>query len=468
VSRTGNNIASVVFVLVLALFVSQPILNASRSGPPADGGAAAATTTTTQPEEPSTTEPATTVPEETTTTTTVPEPEPSESESPDTGVASLVGEYPAECLKKVARPNPGFIAALGQGGVTVASPSGSAVARFKADAPIQWSPSGRFLAAGDGEALSPEGNSVGPLFSSASSKWAWSPRSDCALGIVDGALEYGSPGGESATLVEGEVTSFAFSPDGSFLAYVALEGGTPNVYSADLRVGAVQKYGSPGSAEATIFGWSGKGTLLYGGAAGASVAADGERLIEAQAGGASSGATRKLRATALKSPDSVKACRKRTLLVVGGGRETTNGKRLAYLSKKPHPRVITAGGTAYSSATCSPKLDFIAAVAQADGSDVSTRKLTLLRGDGSVVQQLTADSLSDDYPLWGPSGTGIAFVRIPAGGGTPQVWYLPEGRSAANTGLTLKNRSAPYGYFGWSELLDWSADVPTGMPPQGP
>lgn len=466
-SRTGNNIASLVFVAVLALFVSQPILNASRSGPP-DGGRGnnAAPTTTTQPaEQPTPEEPSTTV---ASTTTTVPEPEPSATASPSENVATFLGDYPKECLAKVARPNPGLVAALGNEGVTVASPGGTTVARFRATAPIQWSPSGRFLSTGDGEVFSPEGNSGGALFSTSSKKWAWSPSADCAVGIVDGGLEYGGPGGDPGKLIEGDVAGFSFSPNGKKLGYVTFSGGRPSVWAANLRTGsAVEVNGRlESAADATVVGWAGNGTMLYGRSDGTGV--DGESLLAAQVEGAARGTVRSLGTTVLKYPGSVKPCRGRTLLVAGGARETTASKRLAYLSKKPNPRFITPEGTAYSSATCSPKLDFIAAIGQADGSDVSARTLTLLHGDGSKVQELTADSFSDDYPLWGPEGTGIIFVRMPQTGGTPQVWYLPEGASARNTGLTLKASNAYYGYFGWSGLLDWSADAPSGMSPVGP
>lgn len=337
------------------------------------------------------------------------------------------------------------------------------MAQLNARGPVGWSASGKFLATGGGKVFDSSGAAKGALFSGAASQWAWSPAGDCALGIVAGKLELGVPGRRGGTLLSATVTGFSISPNGRKVGIAAQDDVSNTFWIADLAGGGLTKVHEVGATVAgTVFGWAPDSKTLYIGSSGTSAGADGYRITSVKVVGG--GVLRhRLGLSALAGPDTFSACRSRLLVVAGGTRDTTTNKRLAYLTaRKAH--YITPQGTTYPSAACSPKLDFIAAVGAPDGSDVSARRLELLRGDGSVAQALTAGSYWDDDPMWGPAGTGIVLVRTPTGGGSPQVWYIREGSSAQPTGLALKAAGDYFGQFGWDALLGWSAVAPTGLP----
>jgi hypothetical protein len=132
-------------------------------------------------------------------------------------------------------------------------------------------------------------------------------------------------------------------------------------------------------------------------------------------------------------------CGDRLLGIVNGGvaQITTRG-----------PEPVTATGAGYGSITCSPDGGFIAAI--------RSGRLELLDAEGNVVRSLVGDSgYRDVYVDWGPRGAGLLLGRVPSGSKTGEIWYLPEGGAARNTGLVFTPGTG---------AIDWSASPPTGLP----
>ena len=138
------------------------------------------------------------------------------------------------------------------------------------------------------------------------------------------------------------------------------------------------------------------------------------------------------------------------------GRATNANKRLAYLTSSG-PSFITPTSAAVVSPSCSPDGGYIAAVASGDGEDISSRRLALLRSDGSFERFLAPEGSGDEYPLWGPRGTGLSFIRIRPSGRMADVWFIAEGASARPTPLAVAVPPEVHGSFDWAQVFTWSA-----------
>jgi hypothetical protein len=75
-----------------------------------------------------------------------------------------------------------------------------------------------------------------------------------------------------------------------------------------------------------------------------------------------------------------------------------------------------------------------------------------------LVREFADDSSIEDFPMWGPSGTGILYAASPQGG-EPLVWFVPEEGQPRQTGLRVARLGDDLGM-----LLDWSATPPIGHP----
>jgi Tol biopolymer transport system component len=134
------------------------------------------------------------------------------------------------------------------------------------------------------------------------------------------------------------------------------------------------------------------------------------------------------------------------------------GKRFSYL---------TGNGSAFKqrieAAVCAG--EFIAAVGSPPDDTTGNQRLFLLDKNGGFVQDLTDGVGYDDFsPLWGPLGTGVAFVRVGTDSGASQVWFIAEGGRAVYAGYDVTPPDTKGNSFGWRSVLDWSADRATGTP----
>lgn len=389
----------------------------------------------------------------------------------------LVAPFPRNCLGREGGVEPANLVAVAAGGrVTVATTAGDRRFSVPAGPPVAWSSGGAFLATGEGVLFDRRGKRMGRLFPGvAVSAWAWAPRAQCAFGIgsPDGRLVLGKPHRGTRTLVGSGVEAFALSPDGRSLAYIRREedpdGPKLGLWVARLdhsRTTELVRF--PSSVVAAEIGpWlpSGRHVLVWT-APGASILADGVTLRAADVEGSRRGGAslRGYRVTALAYPDQVEHCGGSAIAVVGGGRDSTREKVLAFVDRPPRADVLTDDGFAYAAPSCSPDAEFVVAVRAPEEASPDTRRLVLLDGRGTLVRELTTgEGLADESPEWGPRGTGVLFVRRPTDGGEAQVWFIAEGSAARDTGLRLEVPRPFYGSYGWRPLLDWSATAPVGL-----
>jgi WD40 repeat protein len=356
-----------------------------------------------------------------------PTPEAEPSATPQAPLTELVDLYPRHCLHPApAVDGGGAVAALSGDRAEISDLDGRAIDHLQAEGPIQWSPSGRYLASGGESVHDFQGDFSGPLLGLGLSRWTWSPTSDCVLGIVrdgsgkfSGQLFGGPPGKAGALLVDRPAADFSLSPDGRSLAFVLRD--DRNIYVADLKSGLVgvmtQKNGSN---PIELLPWSSDSEFVIFNDTGSNVIGD--------SGG--SGSTAKVQ--------DVEVCGSRTILSYARfGLEELFGALPRKLRSPP-----------VSSPACSPAGTFIAAI--------KDEVLTLLDSQGRPVRRLSPDDgLTDAAPDWGPSGTGVLFVRAD-NDEVAGLWYIEPGSPAA----------APLGLDvdGDAGTFDWSATPPVGDP----
>ncbi len=448
-----KSVLALAFVGVMGFVLVQPILASVDGGdreaaaPPRRGRASpskvqATPEPTRAPEETPTPEPEPTPTPEPTpepTPTPSPEPSPSEAASEDGVLAGpfrrqdLVEPYPKACLRRAsAATSPGTIAVGRKGRLTVGSPSGRVATTGRADTPVGFDVTGRRLAALRGSQTLVVGTRTGTRFQRAGGAraWAWSPTSRCAVSIGrGGALEARTAGGRAvATLVEGNVKSFALSSDGRRLALVLVEGETTSVWTAKLsgtRMREIQRLRS--GPRVSLRAWSPNGRVLY-----LSLGRDSGLSFVTTSDPPQEGGIVKA------GVDAFEPCGDRLLGIVQG--------RIAELSKRG-PEYLTARGSRHNALSCSPRADFIAAV--------RAGRLVLLDREGGFLRELATDrGYRDLFVDWGRRGAGLIFGRRRNGSKNPEVWYIPEGGTARSTGLTYNARRG----------VDWSGSRPTGIP----
>jgi Tol biopolymer transport system component len=252
----------------------------------------------------------------------------------------------------------------------------------------------------------------------------------------------------SGSLLEAPVTDFAFSPNGRRLTFAMDDPDVPGVslWQANLASGAVVRSGVFDSATGvTVFA----GGATHYGIERPRLARKGRVLVE--------GSPEQI--LNYKDQWSSSPC----LFYVHRPIPKSPGTFLRYPTARATIKRASPGDRETVAGGCSPKGDFIAEIGASPGAGVDARRMFLARTDGTFVQDLTDGvGYADEYPLWGPVGSGIVFVRRPASGGDPQVWYLAEGARAAYTGLNVTDLRSRHGHFSWNRVLDWSADQPTG------
>ena len=423
---------ALLFVVVVGAILIQPILDAADT----DVVATSPSEPTEAPEDPEKPE----APE--------PSPEPTSTPSPTGGLISgpfrtqpLFDPYPGRCLRAPDEPGGGLIAfvsnsRIGFGtiaGQTDPGPpghttlgrvegllgfdrSGDLYAAFTKKQALIAPPEGSQGA--DGKSRLVDLRSV-----------VWSPASKCGLATKhDGSVLVIPDDGET-TLVREGVQSAAFSPDGRRLAVVVGEGETTSVWVSDpdgRRLREVHRQSA--GTRVTIEAWSPDGRTLY--------------LTAGRGNGLSFVATSRQPVSASLGPTRVtglEQCSGRLLGIVDGA--------VAEITRVG-PDYLTDTNAGFSAVSCSPNGAFMAALRDDD--------LLLLTGDGSAVRDLTTDSgYRDVFVDWGPGGSGLVFGRVPDGGDDAQVWYIPEGGTARDTGLR---------YQPGPDAIDWAASPPTGLP----
>jgi Tol biopolymer transport system component len=269
-------------------------------------------------------------------------------------------------------------------------------------------------------------------------------------------LEIGLPLSSPKVVLTGRfIENFAWAPDGRALvvdAGLLGPGGlhAMHFYLFDLLTGHIRRVAALFCCT-TVAGWTADGrTIMYWTGEGTSAMENGSVLNGLTFGPrrrhfffSNPGPSR----VGVPDPAYVTTCGSRVVDAIGDGRthRTIANKRLAEMSSHSAPRFLTPAGVAYVDPTCPSDGRFIAAVRFEEGATRDQGRLVLLDSDGAPVKDLTSGPLGDETPEWGPSGTGLIFVRA----GT--IWFIPEGGAARSTGV-------PSG-----SAWDWSATPPSGL-----
>ena len=348
------------------------------------------------------------------------------------GPSRLASQYPKACFAGDAHSGVGLIAAAAGGSVTVRSPGGSQAFALRAEPPIGWSASGKFLATAGADVWTERGNRIGIAFSRPVDKWAWSPTGDCLVGIEGNRLSVVQPDRRAVALVKGmRITSFAFSPDGTRIAFAVEEGRDVGIWTADLQSGDVQRLQS--SVGWTLQAWTrAERPLLL-------------RFAEEGRGNSD--------LFAFPPSDQVTYCGDTVITIEDG--------QLAEFGESGTPAFIAEDRRfVFSAVSCAPSGELLVTVRQ--HREGAATELVAMRRTGRVVDdQLGRMTVRQDRPDWGPSGTGVVFAATVRGEGTPSplVWFIPEGGTARTTGLRVDRLGDDL-----DARLDWSATPPLGHP----
>ena len=325
---------------------------------------------------------------------------------------------------------------------------------------------------------------------------AWSPLHDeLAYVDADGLHVITAAGATVRTLVATPATTthistFAWGPDGDWLAYGLTLGGPPGVMNGEQGVWkvpatsgeAVKLYdsGYPVVGAAFVADWTHDGRYILfwqGNINSTSMLADGVPLFALpSAGGTPMPLVPPLikDAAVLFYPQSVAVAPvggnpTHVALSLGGGRETLSNKQVGvaviggeFVALSPPEQSAIAvswspDGTrlAYTAATAQA-----AALADATPSRLRPRRIYTVDMDGHV-QQLTHDSAyRDEYPRWSAGSDYLLFPRlneqnvaslwlVAASGGTPIA--VVETLSP----LAESSWAGYYGYVEWGHLFDW-------------
>jgi hypothetical protein len=418
------------------------------------------------------------------TPTPTPTPAPSPKPSPSPGgfveVAGpfrqfeLTGEYPESCLGAVARPratgllagfNGTLTSAGSHGRLTVRAIGGGGEETFAAQAPFQWSASGRYLATDHGSIVTRDGTGVGTFEGDA---WGWSPSADCLISTPfdPPALMVTTPEGESTVLLERNVTGFSVSPDGTHVGLALAHGPrSQDVWIADLETGEVREVDrAPRDLwYATLGPWSKDGARLYywrpdSLLRSVTTSAPVNRVVYAP--------SKHTRGSEMPNDDdALIECGGDLIGVVRPGGSSNRRGRLAVMNANAAPDLLTTSSDfVYWKPQCSPDGFYVAAIRAPAGSEGSGGELVIFDRDGNLLQSITPGGSEDSDPIWGPAGTGLLFVRR-TGSDPAEVWYATEGSSPQGTGLTISDDYEPYvRKYGYEWLLDWSATPPDGLP----
>jgi len=363
-----------------------------------------------------------------------PSPRPTETEQDaavlpdDLRIESLASAYPARCL----RPHPptADVIAVDRGAAIASGPLGGPQTELPGDMLLGVGVDGRVAGrAGNGSFISaPEVDSVRRL--SDVRLVVWSPVSRCGVAVAkDGAL-LALP--SEQLLVEANVRTVAFSPDGRMLALVVKEEQATSIWVVSLRGVEMREVSREApDIQIELRGWDPGGKALYlrTGGAGLSFVTMG---APPRTGRLSSEPVDEL-------DQPLEQCDGRVLGLVRN--------QIAQITIRG-PQMLTEGGEGYSYISCSPDGRFIAAI--------GSRGLVLLDANGGFLRDLTEDSgYTDVFVDWGEAGAGLVFGRVGSDPVAAELWYLPEGGSARPTGIT---------YRGGPRAVDWAASPPTGMP----
>ena len=381
----------------------------------------------------------------------------------DGDAQELAGDYPEKCLDPAGDAVESLVAYVHKDGIAVTEVPGETRVVIDDLVPFKWSPTGTYLAAGSGAVYDTNGEEVDSMFETGTgAAWSWSTIADCAIvADAEGALQVFVPGEGLEPLIDGPTNGFAFSPGGGDLAYVVPGDDSIELWIASLGNGTTARAATldPGDGDVVLAGWTPDAAYVLFWQGDRDELSDPGKKLRAAAAGEIIPLEK-----VVAHRDFLDACGKRLIAVIGEGPRTErNKKKLAFLAPGAAPEVITPKGSYDVSPRCSPEDKEIAVVRSDDATGKGPRRLVIIDRFGSPVQEPTGDPNYDDaYPMWGRGGAGVLFVREPADGSKPELWYLEPGETAAPTEAVMARLEGDpqSAREGWGHWIDWTADVP--------
>jgi dipeptidyl aminopeptidase/acylaminoacyl peptidase len=154
-------------------------------------------------------------------------------------------------LERVNSPRgSGLLAAATVRSAQIATPDGRIVASLNSQAPIGWSPSGKYLASGPGDIWDRSGKRVASLPGSKDfPQWSWSPTADCFVYRDRKFIRVYLPSGDDTAFMwvgESIRTTFNFSPDGRFIALFKRNRQKYELWVVDLVGGELERLAKTG------------------------------------------------------------------------------------------------------------------------------------------------------------------------------------------------------------------------------
>jgi dipeptidyl aminopeptidase/acylaminoacyl peptidase len=357
-----------------------------------------------------------------------------------------------------------------------------------AQAPVRWSPNGRWILFGGSRVVAATGGSpVRPLGGRVTGL-TWSSKGDQLAGITaSGGVVVGRPGGSPRRLLPDGwgATAVRFDPDGGFLAVSrTVLGRRGNAGVTPLRqeiwvVNVANKrrftlYRVPrGVAPPQLVGWSPDGLWVLWWSRlqrSNSLDADGRPLKAAPAG--REGRLVTVVPRMLLYEDFLTSCGKRLVLTAGGIRSTTSGKQLLSVAIPTWRAKNLAPNLAYSwvSPACSADGSQIAVAAGRTGEPRfgrERRSLWVVAVDGSTRRVVARSRAPYTYelPRWSRDSHTLLFVRSGPTNANANargaLFTLRIGAAPVGPIADLGTSGNYYGHYAWADQLDWYRP-PTG------
>lgn len=342
-----------------------------------------------------------------------------------------------------------------------------------AQAPVRWSPDGRWIAFGPAKVVATEGGEVLQPLGGGVDRWSWewSAVGDLLAGVTRGrGVVVGGPGEPPRRpLPDGwGGGGIAFDPSGQRLAAT---GPGQRLIVVDVATGDRRRiYRTPEGelAPPIVAGWSPDGDWVLFWSytqASASLAADGLPLMAVPAEGGEAVTV----ATTLVYRDFLAGCGSELVIAAGGDRYANVGKDLVSVTPARWGSVPVSddAGRSFIWPACSPDGRWVAATGAPDrrpprfGTD--PRSIWLFATDGSTTVRLTdAADVADELPRWSADGRYVLFVRRGLSWKAPGSLYLAQVDPASGHAVSIAGPVADlgpgggyYGHSTWADRTDW-------------
>jgi hypothetical protein len=359
--------------------------------------------------------------------------------------------YPNDCLERVNSPRGNrLLAAATFRSAQIATPDGRIVVSLNSQAPIGWSPSGRYLASGPGDIWDRSGKRVASLSGSKDfPQWSWSPTADCFVYRDRKFIRVYPPSGEDTAFMwvgESIRTTFNFSPDGRSIALFKRNRHKYELWVVDLVGGELERVARTGYDG----GWSPGGDRIFFQLHSTLMA------IEATGGTPVVYDAKWERESEAHHADFFEGCGGRLIAARGSNIYNEADQPLVELERDGKSRRLTHDNFAYWSPSCSPNGERLIAT-RAGQNKIGSKRAVVLGPRGP--QEITPDDgLSDEYVEWGPHQTGIIVIRRRPRSDIGEVWFGTLRSGLSPTGIKVSS------YPGYSarDSFDWSASRPPG------